>query len=44
MSLRIVIDMNISVEWVQFLINGGHDAGHWSRVGNQASSDPEIME
>lgn len=31
--MRILIDMNLSPDWVPVLIEGGFEAVHWSQVG-----------
>ncbi len=41
--MRIVIDMNLSSEWVPALAGVGIEAIHWSSIGDEASSDEEIM-
>jgi predicted nuclease of predicted toxin-antitoxin system len=43
MSVSLVIDMNLSVEWVPFLAAGGCDAVHWSNVGDPRAEDHEVM-
>lgn len=43
MSLRIVVDMNLSVEWADVLTTAGWDAVHWSAVGNPQAEDESIM-
>lgn len=43
MSLRIVIDMNLSPEWVAELARRGYDAMHWSSIGDLRASDTAIM-
>lgn len=43
MSLSIVVDMNLSVEWVPLLTAEGWPAVHWSRVGDPRADDAEIM-
>ncbi len=43
MSIRIVIDMNLSVEWCNVFAEQGWFAVHWSAVGNQSAEDHEIM-
>lgn len=43
MTLRIVIDMNLSRAWVGFLGELGYDAVHWSSVGDARAKDVEIM-
>lgn len=43
MSVRIVIDMNLSVEWVAEFARHGWSAVHWSTVGDPRAVDAEIM-
>jgi predicted nuclease of predicted toxin-antitoxin system len=43
MSVRLVIDMNLSVEWVAELARHGWHAVHWSTVGDPRARDWEIM-
>ena len=43
MSVRIVIDMNLSVEWVAILVGHGWSAVHWSTVGDPRAEDSAIM-
>lgn len=43
MSLSIVVDMNLSEEWVSLLVQEGWAAVHWSRVGDPRAEDAEIM-
>jgi len=43
MSLSIVVDMNLSVEWVPLLEEAGHVAVHWSTVGDPRADDVTIM-
>ncbi|MCJ2013024.1 DUF5615 family PIN-like protein [Methylobacterium sp. J-076] len=42
--MRLVIDMNLSVAWVEALRSGGTDAVHWSVVGPQDAPDEAIMD
>ena len=42
--MRLVIDMNLSPRWEKNLTEAGHDAVHWSLVGNPRASDAELME
>lgn len=44
MSVQIVVDMNLSVEWVAELGNHGWSAVHWSAVGDPRADDSVIME
>lgn len=41
--MKIVIDMNLSPEWVDVLEAAGYQAVHWSDVGNIKASDSTIM-
>ncbi len=43
MSLQLVIDMNLSVEWVAHLALHGWSAVHWSTVGDPRADDTVIM-
>ena len=43
MSMRIVIDMNLSIDWVKFLSQAGYSAVHWSEVGSPRAEDSVIM-
>jgi predicted nuclease of predicted toxin-antitoxin system len=31
---KLLVDMNLSTEWVPLLCAAGHDAVHWSDVGD----------
>jgi predicted nuclease of predicted toxin-antitoxin system len=42
--MRFLVDMNLSPRWVDFLAAAGHDAVHWSDVGEFNASDREILE
>ena len=41
--MRILIDMNLSPEWVSVFKAVGHEAVHWSRVGDPGAPDKEIL-
>ena len=43
MSLSIVIDMNLSPDWVAFLTAHHWPAIHWSVIGDPRATDAEIM-
>ena len=43
MSVQLVIDMNLSAEWVAELAKYGWSAVHWSTVGDPAAEDSVIM-
>ena len=42
-SLALVIDMNMSVEWVAEFARNGWFAAHWSTVGDPFAEDSTIM-
>ncbi len=41
--MKILIDMNLSPEWVQTLSAVGIEAVHWSTIGEPTAPDREIM-
>ena len=41
--MKIVIDMNLSPQWVSVLEAAGYEAVHWSTVGNPQAADQTIM-
>jgi predicted nuclease of predicted toxin-antitoxin system len=43
MSVQLVIDMNLSEEWVAELAKHGWSAIHWSTVGDPRADDTMIM-
>lgn len=43
MSIRLVIDMNLSAEWVAELAQHGWSADHWSNIGDPRADDTVIM-
>jgi predicted nuclease of predicted toxin-antitoxin system len=42
--MKILLDMNLSPDWVEFLRGEGFEAVHWSSVGDPRASDSVIME
>jgi predicted nuclease of predicted toxin-antitoxin system len=42
--MKLVIDMNLSPQWVSVLKSAGHEPIHWSQVGAANATDREIME
>lgn len=44
MSIKLVIDMNLSPDWIPVLNDHGWQAIHWSAVGDPRASDRTIME
>ncbi len=43
MSVRLVVDMNLSVEWVAELARRGWASVHWSAVGDPRADDSVVM-
>lgn len=43
MSVSILVDMNLSVEWISLLQRAGWRATHWSSVGYPRAEDATIM-
>jgi predicted nuclease of predicted toxin-antitoxin system len=43
MSVQLVVDMNLSVEWIAKLAQHGWSAVHWSAVGDPRAEDSAIM-
>ena len=41
--MRLLIDMNFSPRWAEFLAEAGIGAKHWSSVGQPDASDADIM-
>jgi predicted nuclease of predicted toxin-antitoxin system len=44
MSVKILIDMNLSPDWVALLAREGWSALHWSTVGDPRATDRAIMD
>ena len=43
MNIKLLIDMNLSPDWVPVLKTHGWSAVHWSSVGDPRASDDAIM-
>jgi predicted nuclease of predicted toxin-antitoxin system len=41
---RLLVDMNLSVEWIPLLRDAGHEAVHWSEVGDPRAPDTALMQ
>lgn len=41
--MRVLVDMNLSPAWIAVLRDGGHEAAHWSDIGDPTASDSLIM-
>jgi predicted nuclease of predicted toxin-antitoxin system len=42
--VKILVDMNLSPTWVEYLAKHDIEAVHWSTVGDPKADDPEIMD
>jgi len=43
MTISVLIDMNLSADWVPLLRSAGYGAAHWSTVGDPRATDATIM-
>jgi predicted nuclease of predicted toxin-antitoxin system len=41
--MKILVDMNLSPKWADFLIENGIEAVHWSFIGSPDSPDTDIF-
>lgn len=41
--MKILVDMNLSPRWVDILNDAGHEACHWSKIGNPRAPDLELV-
>ncbi|HET7849773.1 MAG TPA: DUF5615 family PIN-like protein, partial [Pseudolabrys sp.] len=41
--MKILVDMNLSPTWVEFLTKAGYEAVHWSETGSARATDLELM-
>ena len=44
MSIQILIDMNLSPDWIDELSKHGWASKHWSAIGDPSAPDREIMD
>jgi predicted nuclease of predicted toxin-antitoxin system len=42
--MRLLVDMNLTPRWVEFLVSAGHEAVHWSSVGAVSAKDACICD
>jgi predicted nuclease of predicted toxin-antitoxin system len=42
--MKILVDMNLSPDWVAVLVGHGFEAAHWSTVGDPRADDLVIMD
>jgi predicted nuclease of predicted toxin-antitoxin system len=40
--MRLLIDMNLTPRWVQYLADAGHECSHWSDIGPITAPDAAI--
>jgi len=41
--MKLLLDMNLAPRLCEYLAQGGHQALHWSRVGDGEATDAQIM-
>ena len=41
--MKILVDMNLSPGWVNYLVGAGFEAVHWSKVGSVDAHDSDVM-
>jgi predicted nuclease of predicted toxin-antitoxin system len=41
--MKMLVDMNLSPGWIDFLVTSGFEAVHWSSIGRGDESDAELM-
>jgi predicted nuclease of predicted toxin-antitoxin system len=44
MSVQVLVDMNLSPDWVAVLVRNGWSAVHWSTVGDPRATDRILMD
>jgi predicted nuclease of predicted toxin-antitoxin system len=42
--MKILVDMNLSPTWIEFLAANGIEAIHWSSVGKPSAPDSQILD
>jgi len=42
--MHILVDMNLSPQWVDVFENDGHAATHWTSIGEEDASDRTLMQ
>jgi predicted nuclease of predicted toxin-antitoxin system len=42
--MKFLVDMNLSPNWVEFLIRAGFEAIHWSDIGPGDAPDADLMQ
>ena len=41
--MKLVVDMNLSTEWLPFLRRAGWQVQHWQDIGAETAEDDEIL-
>ena len=41
---RLLVDMNLSPGWIPLLLAAGHEAVHWSEIGDPRAPDTALMQ
>lgn len=41
--MKVLIDMNLSVDWVKLLVEHGHVAEHWQSLGDPGAGDDQLI-
>jgi predicted nuclease of predicted toxin-antitoxin system len=41
--MKLLVDMNLSPEWIALLEEAGFEAVHWSAIGDSKAADEEIL-
>jgi hypothetical protein len=41
--MEILVDMNLSPRWVDVLNDAGHEARHWTEIGNPRAPDSDLI-
>ena len=41
--MNVLVDMNLSPDWIPLLQQHGFQAAHWSSIGARGAEDSEIM-
>jgi len=44
MTLRLIVDVNLSPDWIPVLKEAGFEAKHWTQIGDPSAPDREIMD
>jgi predicted nuclease of predicted toxin-antitoxin system len=42
--MKILVDMNLSPMWVEFLVTHGIEAVHWCSIGESSAPDSQILD